>query len=47
MVRRVLEPADEVRIAIVGKYTRLADSYKSIGEALIHGGIANDVRVNS
>jgi len=47
MVRRAMEPADEVRIAIVGKYTRLADSYKSIGEALIHGGIANDVRVNS
>ncbi len=47
MVRRVLEPSDEVRVAIVGKYTRLADSYKSIGEALIHGGIANDVKVDS
>ena len=35
----------EVRIAIVGKYTNLLDSYKSLGEALTHGGIANRVRV--
>jgi len=35
----------EVRIAIVGKYTNLLDSYKSLAEALIHGGIANRVRV--
>jgi CTP synthase len=47
MVQRVLEPSDDVTIAIVGKYTRLADSYKSIGEALVHGGIANDLRVNT
>ena len=32
-------------IAIVGKYTSLLDSYKSLGEALAHGGIANNVRV--
>ena len=34
-----------VRIGVVGKYTELVDSYKSIQEALIHGGIANDVGV--
>jgi CTP synthase len=37
--------AGEVRIAVVGKYTNLVDSYKSIQESLIHGGIANDVKV--
>ncbi len=36
----------EARIAVVGKYTALVDSYKSIQESLIHGGIANDVKVN-
>ncbi len=46
MVDRVVAPSDEVRIAIVGKYTRLSDSYTSIREALVHGGIANDVQVN-
>ena len=35
----------EVRIAVVGKYTNLLDSYKSLAEALTHGGIANRVRV--
>ncbi len=45
LVHRVLEPKDKVRIAIVGKYTDYADSYKSVQEALIHGGIANDVGV--
>ena len=47
--RRVLEamrnPEGEVRIAVVGKYTSLLDSYKSLNEALIHGGIANKVKV--
>jgi CTP synthase len=38
-------PDGEVRIAVVGKYTNLLDSYKSLGEALIHGGIRNRVRV--
>ena len=38
-------PEGEVRIAVVGKYTTLLDSYKSLNEALIHGGIANRVRV--
>ena len=46
MVRRVQKPASgTVRIAVVGKYTELVDSYKSVQEALIHGGIANDVSV--
>ncbi len=38
-------PRGEVRIAVVGKYTDLVDSYKSVQEALIHGGIANRVGV--
>ncbi|HET8633094.1 MAG TPA: CTP synthase [Gemmatimonadales bacterium] len=45
MVERVLRPAREVRIAVVGKYTDLHDAYKSVQEALIHGGIAHDARV--
>ncbi|TLU73899.1 CTP synthase [Lichenicoccus roseus] len=39
-------PEGEVRIAVVGKYTSLLDSYKSLNEALIHGGIASRVRVH-
>ena len=46
MVQRIVAPRDRVRIAIVGKYTDYADSYKSVHEALIHGGIANDVGVD-
>ncbi len=43
-----LEHAEgEVRVAIVGKYTRLEDAYKSIAEALTHGGMANRVRVRA
>ncbi|MFM8910538.1 MAG: CTP synthase [Gemmatimonadota bacterium] len=45
MVRRVTHPARKVRIAVIGKYTDYADSYKSVQEALIHGGIANEVGV--
>jgi CTP synthase len=45
MVQAVAEPSSKVRIAVVGKYTDYADSYKSVQEALIHGGIANDVGV--
>lgn len=45
IVQRIKEPEGLVRIAIVGKYTNLADSYKSLNEALVHGGIANKVRV--
>lgn len=42
----VSNPEGEVTIAIVGKYTSLQDSYKSLGEALVHGGIANKVKIN-
>ena len=45
IAQKVVEPRSKVRIAVVGKYTEYADSYKSIQEALIHGGIANDVGV--
>jgi CTP synthase len=45
IVRRLQQPEGEVEIAIVGKYTNLLDAYKSLNEALIHGGIANSVRV--
>ncbi|MFQ6111663.1 MAG: CTP synthase, partial [Nitrospinota bacterium] len=44
-VRKVKDPSLEVRIAIVGKYVELKDSYKSLIEALTHGGIGNDARV--
>ncbi|MDO9585143.1 MAG: CTP synthase [Syntrophales bacterium] len=46
VVKRVCNPSREVCIAIVGKYVNLTDSYKSLNEALVHGGIANDCRVN-
>jgi CTP synthase len=46
IVRKIKEPKNEVNIAIVGKYTGLKDSYKSLMEAFTHGGIANDARVN-
>ncbi len=45
IVERVRQPEGEVTIAVVGKYTSLLDSYKSLAEALTHGGIANNVRV--
>jgi CTP synthase len=44
--QRVKNPEGEVTIAIVGKYTGLKDAYKSLIEALTHGGIANRVKVN-
>jgi CTP synthase len=46
MVQTSAAPRDRVRIAVVGKYTELVDSYKSVQEALIHGGIANDAGVD-
>ena len=46
IVKRVKEPSSETTIAIVGKYVELTESYKSLSEALNHGGIANDCRVN-
>jgi CTP synthase len=42
----IAEPDGEVTVAIVGKYTGLRDAYKSLNEALVHGGIANKVKVN-
>ena len=45
IMRGVHEPEGEVTIAVVGKYTGLKDAYKSLIEALHHGGIANNVRV--
>ncbi len=45
IVERIRQPEGEVTIAVVGKYTSLLDSYKSLAEALTHGGIANNVRV--
>ncbi len=42
----IADPDGEVTVAIVGKYTGLKDAYKSLNEALIHGGIANKVKVN-
>ena len=45
VVRAVEQPEGEVTIAVVGKYTNLLDSYKSLAEALTHGGIAHNVRV--
>ncbi len=46
VVKGIRNPEDEVTIAVVGKYTGLADAYKSLNEALAHGGIANRVRVS-
>ncbi len=45
IVERATKPEGEVTIAVVGKYTGLLDAYKSLAEALTHGGIANNVRV--
>ncbi len=46
IVHRITAPDGEVTIAVVGKYTVLKDAYKSLIEAIAHGGIANNVRVN-
>ncbi len=42
----IKNPKKDVDIALVGKYVKLKDSYKSLNEALVHGGIANNCRVN-
>ncbi len=42
IIRKLIAPAHRVRIGVVGKYIGLQDAYKSVYEALIHGGIAND-----
>ncbi len=44
--RTIANPDGEVTVAVVGKYTGLRDAYKSLNEALVHGGIANKVKVN-
>ena len=46
IVRRVKAPRSRVRIGIVGKYNEVKDSYKSLSEALAHGGIAHEVAVD-
>jgi CTP synthase len=46
LVSKVTAPRERVSIAVVGKYTDHVDSYKSVHEALIHGGIANDLGVD-
>ncbi len=45
LVRRIRNPDGDVEVGIVGKYVSLLDAYKSLAEALAHGGIANNVRV--
>jgi CTP synthase len=45
IIKRVKEPEKETTIAVAGKYVSLVESYKSLNEALIHGGIANNSRV--
>jgi CTP synthase len=46
IAKKIKQPRLETAIAVVGKYVSLVESYKSLTEALIHGGIANDARVN-
>ncbi len=45
-LKRLKNPADQVTIGLVGKYVELKDAYKSIHEAFIHGGVANNCAVN-
>ncbi|MDL1978662.1 MAG: CTP synthase [Deltaproteobacteria bacterium] len=45
LVRRIKNPRHSVRIAVVGKYVDLKESYKSLNEALVHGGIENESEV--
>ncbi len=46
LIERIRHPKDEVTIGIVGKYVEYQDSYKSLNEALAHGGMAHDLKVN-
>ncbi|WP_174291655.1 CTP synthase [Sphingomonas bacterium] len=46
IVERLTNPEGEVTVGVVGKYVGLQDAYKSLNEALVHGGIANRVKVN-
>jgi CTP synthase len=45
VVRRIKNPKDQVAVGMVGKYVDLVESYKSLNEALVHGGIANECKV--
>ncbi|WP_169569166.1 CTP synthase [Sneathiella limimaris] len=46
IVDRIVHPEGEVKVAVVGKYIELQDAYKSLTESLVHGGIANRVKVH-
>ena len=46
IAQRATRPEGRVKIAVVGKYTQLLDAYKSLSEALVHGGLANNVKVD-
>jgi CTP synthase len=46
LIRKIKAPKHSITIAVVGKYVDLTESYKSLNEALYHGGIANDSKVN-
>ncbi len=46
ITKKVLNPKRDVNIGIIGKYVNLKDAYKSLDEALIHGGISNNLKVN-
>jgi len=46
ITHKVLNPKKDVNIGIIGKYVNLKDAYKSLDEALIHGGISNNIKVN-
>ncbi len=46
VIREDLEPKESVKISMVGKYTELADAYKSLNEALKHGGFKNNLKVD-
>jgi CTP synthase len=45
LVSKIKQPREAVKVGIVGKYVEFPDSYKSLNEALLHGGIANDAKV--
>src|SRR5262245_66234948 len=45
IIRKLIAPQHRVRIGVVGKYIELQDAYKSVYEAIIHGGIANECGV--
>jgi CTP synthase len=46
LIEHVKNPQHDVRIGVIGKYVALKDSYKSLHEALVHGGVANNARVH-